>query len=38
VNAVMVALLIVGVAAFAAGIRNVQAKLERWDYRRHAQD
>jgi hypothetical protein len=34
----MVALLIVGGAAFAVGIRNVQAKLERWDYRRHAQD
>jgi hypothetical protein len=37
-NAVMVSLLIVGVAAFAAGIRNVQAKLECWDYQRHAQD
>jgi hypothetical protein len=34
----MVTLLIVGVAAFAVGIRNVQVKLERWDYQRHAQD
>lgn len=37
-NAVMVASLIAGMAAFAIGIRNGQAKLERWDYRRHAQD
>jgi hypothetical protein len=37
-NVVIVALLIVGVSAFAVGIRDLQAKLERWDYRRHAQD
>lgn len=37
-NAVMVVLLIVGVAVFAVGIRNVQTKLEHWDYQRHAQD
>jgi hypothetical protein len=37
-NVVMVALLIVGVAAFAVGMRNLQAKLERWDYQRHVQD
>jgi hypothetical protein len=38
VNVVMVALLIVGVSAFAAVIRDLQAKLERWDYQRHTQD
>jgi hypothetical protein len=37
-DVVMVTLLIAGVAAFAVGIRNLQAKLERWDYQRHAQD
>jgi hypothetical protein len=34
----MIALLIVGVAAFAVGVSNLQAKLESWDYQRHAQD
>jgi hypothetical protein len=38
VNVVMVALVIAGVVAFAVGIRNLQVKLERWDYQRHAQD
>jgi uncharacterized membrane protein YiaA len=38
VNVVMVALLIAGVAVFAVGLSNLQAKLERWDYQRHAQD
>ena len=37
-DVVIVTLLIAGVAAFAVGIRNLQAKLERWDYQRHAQD
>jgi hypothetical protein len=38
VNVVMVALLVISVAAFAVAMRNLQAKLERWDYQRHAQD
>lgn len=37
-NVVMITLLIAGVTAFAVGIRNLQAKLERWDHQRHAQD
>jgi hypothetical protein len=38
VNAVMVALLAVGAPMFAVGISDLQAKLERWDYQRHADD
>jgi hypothetical protein len=37
-NAVMVALFVIGVPMFAVGINDLQAKLERWDYQRHAQD
>jgi hypothetical protein len=38
VNAVTVALLVVGALTFVVGIADLQAKLERWDYQRHAQD
>jgi hypothetical protein len=34
----MVALLMIGALTFAVGIGKLQAKLERWDYQRHAQD
>lgn len=38
VNAVMVVLLAVGWPMLAVGISDLQSKLERWDYQRHAQD
>lgn len=36
--AIMFALLLIGAPAFAIGISALQAKLERWDNQRHAQD
>jgi hypothetical protein len=38
VNAVIVSFLAVGAPIFAMGINGLQAKLERWDYQRHAKD
>jgi hypothetical protein len=38
VNAIMLMLLMVGMPVFAVGIGDLQAKLERWDYQRHADD
>jgi hypothetical protein len=38
VNVAIVALLSMGVPAFAVGISHLQAELERWDHQRHAQD
>jgi hypothetical protein len=32
------ALLAIGAPMFAAAINDLQAKLERWDYQRHADD
>lgn len=37
-NAVMVTLCVIGTLIFAVGISELQAKLERWDYERHARD
>lgn len=37
-NAVTLALILIGATAFAVGISHLQAKLERWAYQRHAQD
>jgi hypothetical protein len=37
-NAVMVALFVIGAPMFAVGINDLQAKLESWDHQRHAQD
>lgn len=37
-NAVMVALVVMGGPVFALGVGELQAKLERWDYQRHAED
>lgn len=36
--AVIAALVAVGAPIFAMGINDLQAKLERWDYQRHAED
>ena len=38
VNAVTVVFLLIGMPIFAIGVRDLQAKLERRDYQRHAQD
>jgi hypothetical protein len=38
VNPIVVVLLLIGAATFAVGLSRLQAKLERWDYQRHAQD
>lgn len=37
-TAVTVALVAVGAPIFGVGVSNLQAKLERWDYQRHAED
>ena len=37
-NAVTVVFLLIGMPIFAIGVRDLQAKLERRDYQRHAQD
>lgn len=37
-NAVIAALLAVGAPVFAVGFNDLQVKLERWDYQRHAED
>lgn len=37
-NAVLVALFLVGAATFAIGISQLQTTLERWDYQRHVED
>lgn len=37
-NVVMVALSVIGASIFAVGFSKQQAKLERWDYQRHAED
>jgi hypothetical protein len=37
-NVVTVVLFVIGAPIFAVGFSDLQAKLERWDYRRHAQD
>jgi len=38
VNTVVVVLLAIGAPMLAVGISDLQTKLERWDYQRHAQD
>jgi hypothetical protein len=38
VNAVVVALFLIGAPTFAVGVSQLQATLERWDYQRRAQD
>lgn len=35
---VMVVLFVIGASIFGVGFSEVQAKLERWDYQRHAED
>ena len=37
-NAVVVALLLIGAPTFAVGVSQLQATLESWDYQRRAQD
>lgn len=37
-NAVIVAVLVITAPMLAAGISDLQAKLERWDQQRHADD
>lgn len=37
-NAVGLVLVLLGAPAFAFGVSNLQASLERWDYHRSAQD
>ena len=37
-NFVTVGLFVIGASIFAVGFSDLQAKLERWDYERHAQD
>ena len=36
--AVIASLVAVGAPIFAMAINDLQAKLERWDYQRHAED
>ncbi|MDT5221190.1 MAG: hypothetical protein QOF15_3295 [Mycobacterium sp.] len=37
-NAVVVALFLIGAPTFAVGVSQLQATLESWDYQRRAQD
>jgi hypothetical protein len=37
-NVVTVALFTIGASICAVGFSELQAKLERWDYQRHAED
>ena len=37
-NTLLVILLTVGAAPMAVGLHEMQVRLERWDYDRHAQD
>jgi hypothetical protein len=37
-NAITVVWLAVAMPAFAIGVKDLQPKLERWDYRRQAED
>jgi hypothetical protein len=38
VNAILALLLMPAAPAFAVAVSYLQAKLEHWDYKRHAQD
>jgi hypothetical protein len=37
-SALLVACLVVGMSLFGLGISDLQASLERWDQKKHAQD